>query len=481
MDSNVTLTQNQSRFWRCTAPYQDYEGAIRSGKSTIALLKLLHRHQTNPGRKSLACRWQEQDVRSQVKALIKELWPSDFLGRWNADEACFDLDDGAGGKLYVRGLKPGEDAAKFSKMAGLTLATVLIDQPEEIPESYFLYLQGRMSQPGYSHEMYLLPNPPSYDHWLAKRFPEDNRNPKYAYIRTDVYDNQANLGDDYIERLEEAYPEGHVLRRRFILGLRGLSIEGEPVYASCFSRRLHVVDQLTYNPALPLIEAWDFGHSHPAVLWGQFGLDGEWLILGEHQGRDVFLEEFLPEVLAKRASWFPDAQDIQPCCDPAGAMHTSHGTSQNAVDILHEYGVYPTYQENSNTPTVRDMAIQKISRALMRQIKGHPSVKIDGGKAPIFVDGMEAGYVWDTRSLASARNPNTRRPKKGGTDDMYSHLQDCSQYMWINSGPPSPRTKRSLEKKAEREYWRKLRADQIDHDPEDVRPKRRYHARRGIL
>ncbi len=469
------LTAAQQRFWDSTARYQDFEGAVRSGKTTIALLKLLDRHQRFPGLHSLAARWQEQDAKAQIKARLKELWPQGYLGHWSADESCYDLTDG--GKCYIRGLKPGEDAAMYSKFAGLTLGIILVDQPEELPDHYFTALQARLSQPGVPNELYLLPNPPSEDHWIAHRFPEDNRDPRYAYLRTTVYDNAAHLPPDYIPELEAAYPEGHVLRRRFIEGRRGLAVVGDPVFASCFSRRLHAVD-VALNPALPLLEGWDFGHKHPAVLWAQFPLDGGFAVLGECQGAGIFLEEFCPQVLALRQALFPGALEVQSCCDPAGAMHSSQGTAQAAVDVLHAYGVYPTYRVDANTPALRDAAIQKFSRALMYAPKGRPAVRIHP-RCRVFLDGLEAGYVWDDRVVANTKYPNTRRPKKGGADDQYSHLQDCAQYLWITFGPMSPRTAEARQRAAEKAYWRQLRAAQADPDPA-ARP-RIYHTRRGIL
>ena len=44
-----------------------------------------------------------------------------------------------------------------------------------------------------------------------------------------MYDNRVALGEAYIQALEAAYSAGSVLRRRFIEGLRGLSVVGDPV------------------------------------------------------------------------------------------------------------------------------------------------------------------------------------------------------------------------------------------------------------
>jgi hypothetical protein len=266
----------------------------------------------------LLARWTEENAFSQLKPDSIELW-GDRVHKWLPDESCYlihsknpdvfsrvyitglkaqegsspfskvhgkkfacALIDQAGGisticirdcpcpdflsswfpngsLVYVRGLKPSEGASLFSKFAGLNLALIYLDQPEEIPHSVFQALKARLSQPGYPHEMYLSPNPPEEDHWLAEEFPLADSfaedvvcKPNYRYIRTTVYDNRENLDPEYVPQLEADYPEGHVLRRRFIEGRRGLSVEGTPVYKGYFQPhqacpargRRHLVEHL---------------------------------------------------------------------------------------------------------------------------------------------------------------------------------------------------------------------------------------------
>ena len=93
---------------------------------------------------------------------------------------------------------------RYSKFAGLTLAGVYVDQPEEIRYDFYTTLKARLSQPGHPHQMPLTPNPPHHDHWVAKEFPEDNTHADHRYIRTTVYDNRVALGEAYIQALATA-------------------------------------------------------------------------------------------------------------------------------------------------------------------------------------------------------------------------------------------------------------------------------------
>lgn len=466
-----TLNSSQKAFWLSTERYVDLEGGVRSGKTTVAILKLAEYLTTCPGIHCLAARWTQEATDAQLKAKIKELL-GPLLLEWNSQEQYYRVRAVEGGEsmLYVRGLKPSEDAARYVKIAGLTLAVVYVDQPEEMPEDFHRALQARLSQPGYPQRLIYTPNPPGHDHWLARDFPLENSRPDYRYIRTTVYHNRAVLGEDYIRALEDAYPTP-AERRFFIDGLRGLSVRGTPVYQGVFDRKRHVAE-VDLNPEVPLLEAWDFGHTHPAVLWAQLLPWGELRILGELMGRDQFLEDFAPVALAARNQLFRQPLDILSTCDPAGAAHSSHGLSKNAVTLLFEHGVRPVWVDGANQPALRDTAIQRVAQYALRHTAQGPGLRVHPRCATL-IDGLEAGYVWDERSLQTAALPNTRRPKKDG---HYDHLQNCLEYLVLAFGGAQP-----TRKEAERVRVAAMAAAQRDLDPYDltIRQRALYHQGRG--
>jgi channel protein (hemolysin III family) len=61
-------------------------------------------------------------------------------------EQYFEIATEAGptSRIYARGLKASEDAARYVKFAGLTLAGVYVDQPEEIPHDFYTALKARL-------------------------------------------------------------------------------------------------------------------------------------------------------------------------------------------------------------------------------------------------------------------------------------------------------------------------------------------------
>ena len=438
----------QWAFWTATDRYVNFEGAVRAGKTTPAVLKVIDSCQANPGIQWLMARWTQDATDAQLKARFRELCSPDILLGWNSPEQYFDIatESGLASRIYCRGLKSSEDAARYAKFAGLTLAGIYVDQPEEIPEDFFSALQARLSQPGMPHQFLLTPNPPNEDHWLSRTFPTDNSRLSlgYRYIRTTVYDNRVALGEDYIADLEAAYPPGTVMRRRFIEGLRGLSVVGEPVYGGYFQRGLHVEDRLECNPETPLLEGWDFGHGHPCVIWAQFLPWGALHVLGGVMGASMFIEDFCPIALQYRAQWFPRALEVQSTGDPAGASFSSHGVATSAVDVLRRHGIRIRTVGNANRVDRRDVAIQTIAGYMRRLTPQGAGFRVAprfvvvtrrGTKpTPVLVDGFEAGYVWDVKSAASTSTPNTRRPLKDG---YYDHSQNCAEYIILAFGPAS--------------------------------------------
>lgn len=449
---DLRFSRAQWAFWTARERYVNFEGAVRAGKTTPAILRVIDSCQAHPGIQWLIARWTQDATDAQLKPRFRELCSPDVLLNWNAQEQYFEIgtENGPPSRVYARGLKPGEDSARYAKFAGLTLAGIYVDQPEELPYDFYTALKARLSQPGYPHQMLLTPNPPHQDHWLAKEFPEDDARPDHRYIRTTVYDNRAVLGEDYIAALEAAYPPGSVLRRRFIEGLRGLSVVGEPVYGGYFQRSLHVQD-VEMHPAVPLLEGWDFGHGHPCVVWAQFLPQGALHVLGGVMGVSMFIEDFCPIALQYRAQWFPRTVDVQSTGDPAGQSFSPHGVATSAIDVLRKHGVEARTVSTANRAERRDVAIQTIA-GYMRRLTATGGafavaprfvvVSAQGTTTPnVLVDGFEAGYVWAESKATSASTPNTRRPLKDG---YYDHAQNGLEYIVLAFGPTVNRSSSRL-------------------------------------
>jgi hypothetical protein len=140
--------------------------------------------------------------------------------------------------------------------------------------------------------------------------------------------------------------------------------------------------------------------------------------------------------------------------------------------------------ENSNMPEVRSGAIQGIAGYMRRRtVKGDEAFGVDPSRwmvinsresrhSAFYVDGLEAGYVWDDRVRQSAGGKKIIVPTKDG---YYEHAQNCSEYGHINFGPArlSVVEERKLEQQAQAAITRK------DYDPYDARRRPAAVGRRG--
>jgi hypothetical protein len=448
----VELSWNpkQSRFILSEAKRLNLEGGVRAGKTWALLYKVWDWCRRFPGIRIVLTRWSQDALDAQLKPEWRRV--CHMLGTtivWHADEEYDEFPTGS--VVYLRALHTSDDSKRYSKLAGLTVSVIAIDQAEEVEEDVLKhYVPARLSQPGFPHALWITPNPPMPDHWIAKRWPEDGSNPGHELIVTTPYDNQVTLGEEYIRDLEVEYPPDSLEYRRLIMGKRGLVVSGQPIYARHFREREHVASEgatlVSCDPYTPLLESWDFGTLRPCVVWGQFPSDGRMHVLGGVMGDDVPLELFIPIVQEYRASWFPSVSTgvLQWTCDPAGQIPNSHG-SRTAVDILRDFGIYPLVRENANDPRVRAAAIQQTIGYLRRRahdggpvFRLHPRfvVVAEGGRrdVPVLEQLFEGGYTYDPkRTYSGTQYKGLVPPRKDG---YYEHPANALEYLVTVFAPP---------------------------------------------
>lgn len=475
-----------------THRHVDLEGAIRSGKTTAALWKVLHSCTTHPGIQWLIFRYSDQETRTKLKPHVSRLLrEAGIEAPWNAQELCFEFPNGA--RVYAFGLKAQDQASRYTKLRGLTLAGIYCDQTEELPYDVYLELLGRLTQQGQPHQLLLTPNPPAEDSWLAREFPEDNRHAHNQYYRVSIYENAHNLSPEVIADLEAAYPVGHAKHGPMLLGTRGVNVTGLAVYGpldarqpetAAFQRARHE-RALALDPNLPLYESIDYGKSHPCVVWGQYTPWGDLHVLGGVMGEHLYLEDFAPIVQQYRARWFKGYLEVLTCCDPAGSHNNSQGITQNGVKLLQEHGFVVQWQADSNTPSVRLAMVERLASHMRRRSPQGEGFGVDPTRwirisaiaaVPhrFLADGLQAGYVWDEH-LVSVGNKPMRKPKKDG---WYEHGQNCLEYLEHNFGGIQP-TWDHVDRHAQAVRDREAHRLRRDHDPYDATLRQRPIGRGG--
>lgn len=435
----------------------DVEGAVRSGKTTMCLVKMLHRRQHYAGSYGLIGRFSDGDT----DRLLKPLWRAVCLRAgvglaWNAEEGYDEMDNGS--RVYITGLKTQDQTSRYAKFRGLTLSDIYIDQAEELPHDVWQELGLRLSQNGFPHQFLISPQTVGEDHWIAKEFPHDRAlKPNRAYYALSTHDNAHNLPANYIREMEEAHPPGTPIHSTLILGKRGATVVGDPVYGTpadgsrhgVFLRTRHELP-VAYDRRLRLEVGLDFGKHHPCVVMRQVSPVGQVRYLGGILGHDLHLDPFLVEVRRYLSRWFPEPIETVWCADPAGVSNPI-GIDMRAMLAAH--GIVARFKEDSNSPGARVALIETIAKQMRgRGLDGDEQLRVSNDESHwirisahgsvthrMVADAFEFGYVWDEH-MVSVGSKQMRKPKKDG---WHEHPMNVVEYLEANFGSAGPKKKRA--------------------------------------
>ena len=518
----IEILQIDERPERCW----DVEGAARSAKSWgvgFWIWKLAYKY---PGIHVFYCRYKDDNLNTlfEVWSKVAAFFPGYLHPKWNTTFDSWDFSNGS--RVYVSSLRVAEavDAeAVHGKYKGKTIAVVIIEEAQEVPEINYIGLKERLSQSRtpdgtpfrYPLKIVLVHNSIDENHWIATEFPlaadgETCTREDHAHIRADLYSNQHNLGPDVMRGYEFDFPRDHPLFNSKISGKRGVTMLGKPVYGPVFRRPIHVHPEVKFTDYYPIIEGWDFGEEKPAVVWWQYLRHRAAIrILGAVKGANLFLELFAPKVLEIRTRLFPHCKEFRSWCDPTGATGNG-GLQYTPVQLLHDLGIpaRPCRESegarDGNDPEVRYKAIQTVAGYMLKQdTSGKPAFRIaplcielkqEGSElseqsSSILVTAFEVGYIWDDKAPSDA-HPNIRKPKKR---TRFDDLMNAFEYGVIGENIPIAPSVQMLQQAVaqyqsapEREALqeqiaqsRQLRLAQRDHDPSDRVSGR--GSRRGVL
>lgn len=433
-----------AKIFRERTRFVNIEGALNCGKTTICLWKEWYAAtQWWPGIHIFIGRFADGDNQTKlIPAWNDVVEQGGIRPVWNSKFSYYEFPNKS--RVYSYGLQSPDPRRRYSKLRGLGVSRIYIDQGEELPPDFFPELAQRMRQNGYPHQFTMSPNPLDKNSWLASEFPDDNSRPNRVYYSISLFDNAHNLPADRIEDALATYPVTHAKHRTAILGQRGLNVTGKPVYEAAFNRQLHV-RPIAFNPNMPLEVGFDFGKHHPCALFRQRTPYGGVHYLGGLMGQNVFLEDFAPIVRTHLALWFGANVAHEDCCDPAGSHDNSQGVKVNGVSVLKANGFHPKWADGSNRPSIREALMERIAGQMRKRTPMGEAYGVNNdrtrwllvtgdGKQPtvweFLSDGDEAGYVWDEH-LVSEGSKQYRKAKKDG---WYEHGQNAKEYLELNFG-----------------------------------------------
>jgi len=402
----------QRTFHESEAKYRLYIGAWRAGKTFAGCWEALKKSVIFPGNCGLIGRKDFTDLRDTTLKTFLEICPPDFIRTYNKTEHHIVFVNGS--EIYFRELKDG------AGLGSLNLGWFYIDESEEVEESIFERLKGRLSLKNVGKTQgWLTSNPPNESHWLYKQF-ELNDDTEYFTIHASTYENQEHLPKGYIEDLEKLPPSW---RKKYLEGEYGFTPDGTPYYSG-YQEHLHK-KSLHFNPNLPLHCGWDSGRRHPAFAATQW--DGKyWTILAEILGSNIGIETFVDtQVFPLINTRFRGAN----CIHYGGPeyLQVNDKSDNTSYQILLSKGIKLNIRgsEYSARKQIIDKKINTI-------IDGLPCLQVDNS-CHIINDGFLGGY----------RYPTIKEGQEAGTkkdlpfhDDFYSHNMNCIEYIAVNLFSP---------------------------------------------
>lgn len=260
-----------------------YEGAVRSSKTITTLVDWLRHCRTGPpGDLAMVGRTERTVARNLIGPLQEMV--GQRRASYNRGTGILTL---LGRQVFVIG---ANNEAATSKIQGITLAGLYLDEAATLPESFFNMATTRLSVEG--AKLWLTTNPEGRNHWLKTKWldkaslwldREGNlvRSDEHAAMRLHRYtytlDDNPFLPAEFVERLKASYTG--IWYRRFILS-EWTNAEGA-IY-DMFDPDIHVGPVPDGVTILRRLVGVDYGTTNAtaAIMLG-LGSDGRLYVLSE--------------------------------------------------------------------------------------------------------------------------------------------------------------------------------------------------------
>ena len=233
-----------------TARLNIWHGSVRSSKTVTSVVRWLDFVLTAPPGNLLMVGRTERTLKRNILDALEDI-VGDENYRFRQDQGEIRL---FGRKVYLVG---ANDERSEEKIRGLTLVGVYQDEITTSPESFFVMLLSRLSEPDAKY--FGTTNPDTPYHWLKRKFIDRESELDLRTFHFTLEDNRS-LAPAYVESLKREYTG--LWYDRYILG-KWTVAEGA-VYAM-FNPDVHVVDEIPSE----FVRTWvciDYGTSCPTVF-----------------------------------------------------------------------------------------------------------------------------------------------------------------------------------------------------------------------
>ena len=419
--------EHQAKFHRSPAKYRALFGGYGNGKTMAFCAEAISLSLEYPMNFGLVGRMTYPELRDSTwhellnfPVMVDDknvpLVASPLIKTYNKAEHSLEF---CNGSLVVgRALE-----ASFDKVKSMNLGFFGIDQLEEVPESMWLGLIGRLRRKNVRHTAFGVGNPEGHD-WIWKRWVMNADNEHF--IVNAPSSANSHLPEGYVQGLIDQYPDEWV--KRYVYGSFD-TFEGL-VYKEFQDKEPYVV-----TPS-PIPEHWyrfvsiDHGYRNPtAVLWGAVGDDGQIIIYDEFYETNHLVSEIATVLEAKAKENKPKLYLIDPSCRNRNGV-----TGKSVID---EFSANKIYCQPANND-VR-AGINRIQELLKLQ-GGKPKIRIFSNCTNLRTELQT--YRWkDLKPSATTDAPEKPQKKE-------DHAVDALRYMVMYLyQTPQKRAKRGFDYK----------------------------------
>lgn len=319
----------------------------------------------------------------------------------------------------------------IKKLLSLELTGAWVNEARELPLAIIRMLRTRVGRypskreggPTW-HGVIMDTNPPDDDHWWFTMFEE--RRPKSWKLwkqpsgMSPEAENIKNLPETYYEDMLEGNDQAWI--DVYVHGKYGFVLEGKPVYPE-YKDDVHAADKiLEYDPTLTLHVGIDFGLT-PAALLGQKTPTGQWRIIDELVTEDMDAKSFGKELHNLLQRDYRDAR-LEITGDPAGEQR-AQTDKRTPFDMLASEGINATPAHTNDFNLRRDAVADPMKRL---DFVGEPAFLVSP-KAKKFRKAMMGGYKYRRIQVANEDRYHDKPDK-----NMYSHVAEAGQYMFLGAG-----------------------------------------------
>lgn len=397
----------QQEFHSSPAKNRFFVGGFGSGKTRALVWESIDLCMKYPNNCGLIARKYNEDIHETVYKTFYEECPKEFIS--STVKGGYIVNFVNGSQIIFSGLYT-KQKARITKVGSYNLGFFGLDEAHEFSEEDYLMMQGRLRLDRVpKHYAVIVTNPPNIDHWIYRKTVLD-KNPDTCLIQTSSFDNPY-LPKEYLENLLKEYPETWV--KRYIYGQFGFLTPGYSVYSG-FLEDKHI-GEFKYNTMKPILRGWDFGWHRPCAAFCQMDSDDRFIVLKEHMGNKIYLDEYADKVIEFSNKQFPDSK-FEDYCDPAGTQQSDKGT-RTSIEILNSKGVYPKYRR------IEEVMVRTIiQRKINTYIGDKPALLVDKN-CRIIKEGFLGGYYF-------AKNQEGVPENKPYKDGLYEHLMDAVRYIF---------------------------------------------------